>query len=86
MKSQLFNKEYIYPKIWNEEDICKFKIYLKTAKELYDMPENLIEMCVERQINEEKGLLEPIDHSKITKIEIDNPKYEEINTVIIQEA
>lgn len=80
----MFNcqKEYIYPKNWNDEDIIKFKYYLKQAKEMYDMPDNLIELCVERQINEEKGLLEPIDHSQIKDLEITTPPYEEFKTVI----
>jgi hypothetical protein len=80
----MFNcqKEYIYPKYWNDDDIIKFKYYLKQAKEMYDMPDNLIELCVERQINEEKGLLEPIDHSQIKDLEIITPPYEEFKTVI----
>jgi hypothetical protein len=73
-------KEYIYPKIWNDEDIIKFKYYLKEAKQMYDMPEDLIELCVERQINEEKGLLKPIDYSQVKDIEITTPAFEEIKT------
>ena len=84
MNSQIFNKEYIFPSCWSEEDICRFKIYLKQAKELYNLPDNLIELCVEHQINEEKGLVNPIDHSKITKIDDNTPKYEEIETVICE--
>ena len=75
-------KEYIYPKYWNDEDIIKFKYYLKEAKEMYDMPEDLIELCVERQINEEKGLLKPIDYSQIKDLEITTPPFEEIKTEI----
>jgi|APFre7841882793_1041355.scaffolds.fasta_scaffold138207_2 hypothetical protein len=76
-------KEYIYPKIWNDDDIIKFKYYLKEAKEMYnDLPEDIIELCVERQINEEKGLLEPIDHSKIKDLEITTPQFEEFKTEI----
>jgi hypothetical protein len=73
-------KEYIYPKIWNDEDIIKFKYYLKEAKQMYDMPDDLIELCVERQINEEKGLLKPIDYSQVKDIEITTPAFEEIKT------
>jgi hypothetical protein len=74
-------KEYIYPKYWDDEDIIKFKYYLKQSKEMYeDMPDNLIELCVERQINEEKGLLEPLDHSKIKDLEITTPPFEEFKT------
>lgn len=79
-------KEYIYPKYWNDEDIIKFKYYLKEAKEMYDMSEDLIELCVERQINEEKGLLKPIDYSQIKDLEITTPPFEEIKTEIQVEA
>jgi len=84
----MFNnqKEYIYPEYWNDEDIIKFKYYLKEAKDMYDLPEDMIELCVERQINEEKGLLEPIDYSKVKKLEITTPPYEEFKTVIETEA
>jgi hypothetical protein len=34
-------KEYIYPKIWNDDDIIKFKYYLKQAKEMYNLPEDM---------------------------------------------
>jgi hypothetical protein len=83
MNSQIFKKEYIYPKIWNDDDIIKFKYYLKEALDMYDgkMPSNFIELCVERQINEEKGLVEPIDYSKIEQLEITTPYYDEIKTV-----
>ncbi|NBN88527.1 MAG: hypothetical protein EBV32_05530 [Proteobacteria bacterium] len=84
MNSQMFNKEYIYPKIWDDNDIIKFKYYLKEAKDMYDnkMPENFIELCCERQINEEKGLVEPIDYSKVEELEIRTPMYEELKTEI----
>ena len=78
----MFNskKEYIYPKFWNDNDIIKFKYYLKEAKQMYDMPDDLIELCVERQINEEKGLLKPIDHSQVKDIKVETPYYEEFQT------
>ena len=79
-------KEYIYPKYWNDDDIIKFKYYLKEAKQMYDMPDDLIELCVEHQINEEKGLLKPIDYSEIKDIEITTPPFEEIKTEIGTEA
>jgi hypothetical protein len=84
----MFNnkKEYIYPKIWNDDDIIKFKYYLKEAKEMYDLPEDMIELCVERQINEEKGLLKPIDYSQIKDLEITTPAFEEFKTEIESEA
>ena len=79
-------KEYIYPKYWNDDDIIKFKYYLKEAKEMYDIPDDLIELCVERQINEEKGLLKPIDYSEVKDIEIKTLPFEEIKTEIHVEA
>jgi hypothetical protein len=80
-------KEYIYPKYWDDEDIIKFKYYLKEAKEMYDnLPEDLIELCVERQINEDKGLLKPIDHSQIQELKITTPQFEEFKTEIETEA
>ena len=79
-------KEYIYPKYWNDDDIIKFKYYLKEAKEMYDMPDDLIELCVEHQINEEKGLVKPIDYSQIKDLEITTLPIEEIKTEIEVEA
>jgi len=79
-------KEYIYPKYWDDDDIIKFKYYLKEAKEMYDLPEDMIELCVERQINEEKGLLKPIDYSQVKDLEITTPNYEEFKTVIETES
>ena len=80
----MFNskKEYIYPKIWNDDDIIRFKYYLKEAKQMYDLPEDMIELCVERQINEEKGLLKPIDYSQVKDLEITTPPFEEFKTEI----
>ena len=79
-------KEYIYPKYWDDDDIIKFKYYLKEAKEMYDLPEDMIELCVERQINEEKGLLKPIDYSQVKDLEITTPPFEEFKTVIETES
>ena len=80
-KSQEFKKDYVYPKHWNEEDISNFKIYLEKSKEYYpELPENIIELAVERQINEDKGLLKPIDYSTITDIKIETPFYQEFNS------
>lgn len=73
-------KEYIYPKYWNDDDIIRFKYYLKEAKQMYDLPEDMIELCVERQINEEKGLLKPIDYSQVKDLEITTPPFEEFKT------
>lgn len=83
----MFNnsKEYIYPKYWDDEDIIKFKYYLKEAKEMYDLPDDLIELCIERQINEEKGLLKPIDYSQVKDLEITTSPFEEFKTEIINE-
>jgi hypothetical protein len=84
----MFNnkKEYLYPKIWNDEDIIKFKYYLKEAKQMYDLQEDLIELCIERQINEEKGILKPIDHSQVKDLEITTQQFEEYKTEISTEA
>jgi hypothetical protein len=73
-------KEYIYPKYWNDDDIIKFKYYLKEAKQMYDLPEDMIELCVERQINEEKGLLKPIDYSQVKDLEITTPPFQQFKT------
>lgn len=74
-------KRYIYPKIWDEEDIVKFNYYKKESLRLFEkMPEDFIDLCCERQINEEKGLIEPIDHSKITPIDIKHQPHEIINS------
>jgi hypothetical protein len=75
-------KEYIYPKIWNDDDIIRFKYYLKESKQMFDLPEDMIELCVERQINEEKGLLEPIDYSTIKELKVETLPFEEFNTII----
>lgn len=88
----MFNskKEYIYPKYWNDDDIIKFKYYLKEAKKMYDLPDDFIELCVERQINEEKGLLKPINYSEVKDLEITTSPFETFeskndNQVIVQE-
>lgn len=77
-------KEYVYPKIWNDDDIIKFKYYFKLSKEMYDMPDNLIELCVERQINEDKGLVKPIDYSQIKDIKIETLPFEVFNSETIE--
>lgn len=81
----MFNakRKYVYPNYWNDEDKGKFKIYMEEAKRQYpNLEEDMIQLCVERQINEDKGLLEPIDHSKIRELEIETPNYEEFKTEI----
>lgn len=79
--SQVFNKDYIYPKYWNDEDIAKFKIYLEKSKEYYpNLPYNIIELAVERQINEEKGLIKPFDYSTVKDIKVEVPSFEEFNS------
>ena len=47
---------------------------------MYHLPDDLIELCVERQINEEKGLLKPINYSQVKDLEITTPPFEEIKT------
>jgi hypothetical protein len=57
-------KEYVYPKSWNDDDIIKYKYYFNEAKKMYDMPEDLISLCCEREIMVQKGLMKPIDFDK----------------------
>ena len=75
-------KEYIYPKIWNDDDIIRFKYYLKEAKEMYNMPDDLIELCCEHEINQQKGLVKAIDYSQIKDLEVTTPPFEQIKTEI----
>jgi hypothetical protein len=76
------NKEYVYPKNWSDDDICKFKYYFKQSKEMFDLPDDMIELCVERQINEEKGLLEPINYDDVEELPISTPFFEEFKTEV----
>jgi hypothetical protein len=78
----LNNKQYKYPKYWDDDDIIRFKYYLKEAKEMFDLPDDMIELCVVRQINEEKGLLKPFDYSQVKEMKITTPIFEEFKTVI----
>jgi hypothetical protein len=82
----LNKKEYIYPKYWDDDDIVRFKYYLKEAKEMFDLPDDMIELCVVRQINEEKGLLKPFDYSQVKELKITTPVFEEFKTVIENET
>lgn len=84
----MFNskKKYVYPKVWNDDDIIKFKYYFKEAREMFpELPDDMIELCVAQQINEEKGLVKPIDHSEIKNLEVETPYYEEFKTEIIDD-
>lgn len=73
-----YDKEYRYPKSWDEADITRFKYYLKVSKDIYKkLPEDVIELCCERQIMEEKGILKPFDYS-IVKENLDIPEALEI--------
>jgi hypothetical protein len=83
MKSQNFNKEYIYPKCWNDDDIIKFKYYLGQSKIIFpDLEEYLRLLAIEHQINVEKGLVKEININDIKDIKIDVPYFEEIDTKI----
>ena len=76
-------KEYIYPKYWDEDDKNKFKLYMKDSKELYpDMLDHFLEVCCERQVNEDKGILKPLDHSKIVDLNPEIEPYELLKTEI----
>ncbi len=77
MKSQHFEKEYIYPKCWNEDDINKFKIYMYQACLLHPkLDKAYIELTVEYQINFEKGLVSELPETK--EIKIESLQYEEL--------
>jgi hypothetical protein len=83
MKSQIFNKEYVYPKCWNDDDIIKFKYYLEQSKLMFPkLDENITSLAIEHQINVEKGLIDEINRDDIKNIKIETPFFEELNTVI----
>jgi hypothetical protein len=83
MKSQIFNKEYVFPKCWTDDDICKFKYYLEQSKLMFPkLDESLITLAIEHQINLEKGLVKEINKDDIKNIKVETPYFEELNTVI----
>jgi hypothetical protein len=64
----MIKKEFVYPKSWNDDDIIRYKYYFNEGKKMYDMPDDLITLCCVQQINEEKGLVEPINYEAIKDI------------------
>lgn len=81
----MFKTKVIYPKSWNEEDISKYKYYFNEGKKMYNMPDDMISLCCVRQINEEKGLVAPIDYSTIRDIPREElpPQFEEFSSEIL---
>jgi hypothetical protein len=81
MKSQIFNKEYIYPDNWNDDDKIKFKFYLNQARQIYQkLPDDILMLAIHHQIKVERGEAEEITEHEIIKTDI--KPYEEIKTVI----
>lgn len=78
----MYNMNYIYPKEWDQDDIIKFKYYLKETKSMYEneLPEDLMILCIQRQINIEKGLAPEIEYDKIVNIDIKTPFFEEFES------
>jgi hypothetical protein len=64
----MIKKEFVYPKSWNDDDIVRYKYYFNEGKKMYDIPDDLINLCCVQQINEEKGLVPPIDYDNIKDI------------------
>lgn len=61
-------KDFVFPKSWNDDDIIRYKYYFNEGKKMYEMPDDFISLCCVRQINEEKGLVQPFDYSTIRDI------------------
>ena len=85
MKSQAFEKEYVYPSNWGEDEKLKFKYYLNEAERMYPkLYKNIIEVAITHQIQVELGVCEDIDYDKIEELEIKTPNFEVIETVQIE--
>lgn len=81
MKSQMFNKEYIYPDNWNDDDKIKFKFYLNQSKLIFEkLPDDILILAIQHQIRVEKGEVEDITEHEIIKTDI--KPFEELNTII----
>jgi hypothetical protein len=81
MKSQIFDKEYIYPKCWDDDDICRFKYYLGQSKIMFpNLDEYLQTLAIEHHINVEKGLVEEINKDNARDVKHDVPYFEELKT------
>jgi hypothetical protein len=75
----MIKKEFVYPKSWNDDDIIRYKYYFNEGKKMYDMPDDLITVCCVQQINEEKGLVEPINYEDIKDISSNDLPIENIS-------
>jgi hypothetical protein len=85
MKSQLFEKEFVYPPNWGEDEKIRFKYYLNDAERMYPkLPKDIIETVVKHQIQVELGVIADIDYDKIEQLEVKTHNYEVIETVEIQ--
>jgi hypothetical protein len=81
MKSQMFNKEYIYPDNWNDDDKIKFKFYLNQSKLIFEkLPDDILILAIQHQIRVEKGEVEDITEHEIIKTDI--KPFEELKTII----
>lgn len=79
----MFKKTYVYPKSWNDDDIIRFKYYMNEGRKMYNLSDDLLELCCERQIFEDKGMIEPIDYDKIEYYDVSQVLSKEIESVSI---
>lgn len=85
MKSQAFEKEFVYPPNWGDEEKIRFKYYLNDAERMYPkLNKDLIEVAVVHQIQVELGVKKEIDYDKIEELEIKTPDFEVIETVRVE--
>lgn len=69
LKSQSYNKDYIYPEKWEEEDKFRFDFLVAESKRLFPKFDDwLIKLAVHSQINQEKGLSIPLTKEEIQEI------------------
>ena len=58
LKSQQYNKDYLYPEEWNDDAIFRFDFLVAESKRLYPkIDEWLIKLAVHYEVNKEFGLL-----------------------------
>jgi len=85
MKSQAFNKEYVYPSNWGEDEKLRFKYYLNDAERMFPkLPNDIIEVAIKHQIQVELGVIKDIDYDKIEQLEVKTSNFELIETVQIE--
>ena len=77
-KSQLFNKEEIYPLHWTDEDKINFDDLLFKSKLMYpNYDEFIMKLAITAHINREKGVGVPLDleeAERLKKLYLDNVK------------